>query len=152
MRIVIIGAGKLGYSIAELLSKEQYDIVVVDQNESRLETVRATLDVLTIAANGSSPITMNDADIRGADILIAVTASDEVNMISCILAKKHGIHHTIARIRDIATMVAYVRAENKPMLTVFERAGFRRVRSEEPDEVNLQLQLHADPTAKPMEQ
>lgn len=58
----------------------------------------------------------------------------------------------IARIRGIATMVAYVRAENKPMLTVFERAGFRRVRSEEPDEVNLQLQLHADPTAKPMEQ
>ena len=58
----------------------------------------------------------------------------------------------IARIRGIATMVAYVRAENKPMLTVFERAGFRRVRSDEPDEVNLQLQLHADPTAKPMEQ
>ena len=82
LRIVIIGAGKLGYSIAELLSKEQYDIVVVDQNETRLETVKDTLDVLTIAANGSSPITMNDADIRGADILIAVTASDEVNMIS----------------------------------------------------------------------
>ena len=58
MRIVIIGAGKLGYSIAELLSKEQYDIVVVDQNEARLETVKDTLDVLTIAANGSSPITM----------------------------------------------------------------------------------------------
>ena len=104
LRIVIIGAGKLGYSIAELLSKEQYDIVVVDQNETRLETVKDTLDVLTIAANGSSPITMNDADIRGADILIAVTASDEVNMISCILAKKHGIKHTIARIRDMQFM------------------------------------------------
>jgi len=47
----------------------------------------------------------------------------------------------IARIRNIATMVAYVRAENKPMLTVFERAGFKRIRSEEPDEVNLQLKL-----------
>ena len=54
-----------------------------------------------MAANGSSPITLGDGDIRGAEVLIAVTNSDEVNMISCILAKKNGIKHTIARIRDI---------------------------------------------------
>ena len=89
MRIVVIGAGKLGYSIAELLSNEQFDVVVVDQNETRLEAAKNTLDVLTVLANGASPITMNDPDIRGADILIAVTASDEVNMVACILAKKH---------------------------------------------------------------
>ncbi len=104
MRIVIVGAGKLGYSIAELLSNEQLDVVVIDQNETRLEAAKNTLDVLTVLANGASPITMNDPDIRGADILIAVTASDEVNMVACILAKKHGIKHTIARIRDMQFM------------------------------------------------
>ena len=101
MRIVIVGAGKLGYSIAELLSNEEFDVVLVDQDEVRLEAAKNTLDVLTITANGASPITMNDPDIRSADILIAVTAGDEVNMVACILAKKHGITHTVARIRDM---------------------------------------------------
>ncbi|MBP3780765.1 MAG: Trk system potassium transporter TrkA [Selenomonas sp.] len=104
MRIIVVGAGKLGYSIAELLSKEQFDVVVIDHDESQLEAAKNTLDVLTIAANGASPITMDDPDVRDADILIAVTASDEVNMVACILAKKHGIKHTIARIRDMKFM------------------------------------------------
>ena len=101
MRIVIVGAGKLGYSIAELLANEEFDVVLVDQDETRLEAAKNTLDVLTVTANGASPITMNDPDIRAADILIAVTAGDEVNMVACILAKKHGITHTVARIRDM---------------------------------------------------
>ena len=101
MRIVIVGAGKLGYSIAELLANEEFDVVLVDQDETRLEAAKNTLDVLTVAANGASPITMDDPDIRAADILIAVTAGAEVNMVACILAKKHGITHTVARIRDM---------------------------------------------------
>jgi len=101
LRIVIVGAGKLGYSIAELLANEEFDVVLVDQDETRLEAAKNTLDVLTVAANGASPITMDDPDIRAADILIAVTAGDEVNMVACILAKKHGITHTVARIRDM---------------------------------------------------
>ena len=101
MRIVIVGAGKLGYSIASLLSEEQYDVVLIDRDDARLEAAKNTLDVLTIAANGASPITMNDPDVRGSDILIAVTDFDEVNMVACILAKKHGIPHTVARIRDM---------------------------------------------------
>ena len=104
MRVIVIGAGKLGYSIAELLSKESFDVVIVDHDAAQLEGPKNTLDVLTIHANGASPITMNEPDIRGADILIAVTASDEVNMVCCILAKKHGIAHTIARIRDMQFM------------------------------------------------
>ena len=101
MRIVIVGAGKLGYSIAELLSGEQNDVVVIDRDEAKLLAVKNTLDVLTIAANGASPITMADPDVEGSDILIAVTAQDEVNMVACILAKKYGIRHTAARIRDM---------------------------------------------------
>ena len=101
MRVVVIGAGKLGYMISDLLSKEQFDVIVVDHDANQLEAVKNTLDVLTIQANGASPITLEHPDISGSDILIAVTATDEVNMVACIMAKKHGIHHTIARIRDM---------------------------------------------------
>ena len=104
MRIVIVGAGKLGYTIADLLTQERMEIVVIDHEEDQLTAVKNTLDVLTITANGASPITMDDPDVNGADILIAVTASDEVNMVACVLAKKHGIKHTIARIRDMQFM------------------------------------------------
>jgi trk system potassium uptake protein TrkA len=100
MRIIIVGAGKLGYSIAELLSKEEYDVIVIDQNDEQLEAIRNNLDVLTITANGASPVTMNHPDVRGADILIAVTESDEINMVACMMAKKHNVTYTIARIRD----------------------------------------------------
>ena len=106
VRVVIVGAGKLGYSIAELLSNEGYEVVMIDQDETQLEAVKNTLDVLTIRANGASPATMADVEVRGADLLIAVTAVDEVNMIACILAKKHKIRHTIARIRDIEFVAA----------------------------------------------
>ena len=101
MRIVVAGAGRLGYSIASLLSEEGMDVVVVDGEERQLEAAKTTLDVLTITANITSPLTMSDPDIKSADILIAVTDSDEVNIVACMLAKKHGIAHTIARIRDM---------------------------------------------------
>ena len=104
MRVIIVGAGKLGYTIADLLSREKHEVVVVDHDETQLTAIKNNLDVLTITANGASPITMDDPDVNGADILIAVTASDEVNMVCCILAKKHGITHTIARIRDLQYM------------------------------------------------
>ena len=104
MRVIIVGAGKLGYTTAELLSREHHEVVVIDHEEAQLTAVKNNLDVLTITANGASPITMDDPDVNGSDILIAVTATDEVNMVACILAKKHGIKHTIARIRDMQFM------------------------------------------------
>ncbi len=104
MRVVIVGAGKLGYTIAELLSNEQIEVVVVDKDEEQLVAVKENLDVMTINKNGSNPITLNEPDINGADIFIAVTDIDEINMVACVLAKKHGIKHTIARIRDMQFM------------------------------------------------
>ena len=97
MRIVIVGAGKLGYSIAQLLAEDQYDVVVVEIDEKRREVVKNSLDVLTI---GGSPNTLDDPDIRDADVLIASTDSDEVNMVTCMMAKNYGVKHTVARIRN----------------------------------------------------
>ena len=108
MRIVIVGAGKLGYSIAELLSKEEYDVVVIDQDEDQLEAIKNNLDVLTLTANGARPVTMDNPEVRNANIFIAVTESDEVNMVACAMAKHYGIEHTIARIRDTQVMAGGV--------------------------------------------
>lgn len=100
MRIVIVGAGKLGYSIAQLLAEDQYDVVVVEIDEKRREVVKNSLDVLTIGGNGCSPNTLDDPNIRDADVLIASTDSDEVNMVTCMMAKNYGVKHTVARIRN----------------------------------------------------
>lgn len=104
MRVVVVGAGKLGFTVAQLLSSEHIEVVVVDKDENQLTAVKDNLDVMTINKNGTNPVTLEDPDINGADILIAVTSTDEVNMVACILAKNHGIKHTIARIRDMQFM------------------------------------------------
>lgn len=101
MRVVVVGAGKLGYSVAEVLAREQHDVLVIDNDEERLTGAKNTLDIMTILANGASPITMNDPEVRDADLLVAATESDELNMVACILAKKHGIKSTVARVRDM---------------------------------------------------
>ena len=100
MRIIVIGAGKLGYSVAQLLAQEQYDVVVIEKDEARREIVKNSLDVLTIAANGASPVIMKDYRVKGADVVVATTDSDEVNMVACLLAKANGVKYTVARIRD----------------------------------------------------
>ena len=101
MRIVVAGAGKLGYSVAELLADDEFDVVVVENNLERKEVVQGSLDVLAIAGNCCSPYIFENPDIKNADVLIACTDSDEVNMIACMMAKSHGIKHTVARIRNI---------------------------------------------------
>ena len=101
MRIVVAGAGKLGYSVAELLADDEFDVVVIENDPKRKDVVRNSLDVLVIEGNACSPTTFRDPDIRNADVLIACTDSDEVNMITCMMAKNNGIKHTVARIRNV---------------------------------------------------
>lgn len=104
MKVVIVGAGKMGYTIASLLSNEDFDVVLVDIDADRLEAAKHTLDVLTVTASGTNAALFEDPDIQGADLLIASTLSDETNMVICTFAKKYGITHTIARIRDMEFM------------------------------------------------
>lgn len=101
MRIIIAGAGKLGFSIAQLLAEDQFDVVVVEIDPKRKEVVQNSLDVLAIEGNSCSPTVFADPDVRGADVLIACTDGDEVNMVTCLMAKNYGIKHTVARIRNV---------------------------------------------------
>lgn len=101
MRIVIAGAGKLGYSIAQLLADDQFDVVVIESDPDRREVVQSSLDVLVLEGSSCSPLIYEDPDVRDADVFIACTDSDEVNMVSCLMAKKYGIKHTVSRIRNV---------------------------------------------------
>lgn len=100
MYIVVVGAGVGGYSIASMLSREGHGVVVVDQFEAALDNVRRYLDVKTILGSGSNPRVLREAEAPSADLLIAFTVSDEVNMVACLLAKALGTKRTVARVRN----------------------------------------------------
>lgn len=100
MKIIIAGCGKVGYTIAETLSEEGYDISVIDSNAASIEAVTSTCDVMGVVGNAASRSVQEEAGVENADLLIAVTGSDELNMLSCLVAKKVGNCKTIARVRN----------------------------------------------------
>lgn len=100
MKIVIIGDGKVGHKIATELSDENYDVVLIDQNQDRLANSSNTLDVLCIPGDGADVEVLKAADVQHADLAIACTSSDELNMLSCLFARRLGARHTIARVRN----------------------------------------------------
>ena len=100
MRVIVVGAGKVGYQIAETLAEENYDVVVLDRNPEVISKVSDNLDVLAIRANGLLKPPLMELGIRSDDVLIAVTDSDEGNMIACLSARNLGVGRTIARIRN----------------------------------------------------
>lgn len=99
MNIIIVGCGKVGYTLAETLSGEGHNISVVDSSDEALSPL-SNLDVSAIRGNGSSYRVLLEAGVSECDILIAVTDRDEVNMLCCLIAKKAGNCRTIARVRD----------------------------------------------------
>ena len=100
MKIVIVGDGKVGYTLASQLSTENHDVTLIDNAPEKLRRSTEELDVIGVEGNGASYVAQTEAHVNEADLLIAVTSSDEVNIICCLLAKKLGAKHTIARIRN----------------------------------------------------
>lgn len=100
MRIVVVGAGKVGRVLTEQLAAEKHDIVVIDQDTDLIESLVNIYDVRGVVGNGGCYDVQKDAFEDGADLLIATTSSDESNILACLVAKKLGTPHTIARIRN----------------------------------------------------
>lgn len=100
MKIIIIGDGKVGYSLAEHLSQEDHDVTIIDKDPEALKKANEYLDVMCIRGNGVSTKIMMEAGIKEADLLIAATSGDEMNMVCALTGKKLGAKHTVARIRD----------------------------------------------------
>ena len=100
MYIVIAGGGVIGFHIASLLAEEGQEVVVVEQSEEALENIRRQLDVKTVHGNAATPKVLREAEVDRADLVLAVTNSDETNMITCFMAKELGAGTTAARIRN----------------------------------------------------
>lgn len=100
MRIVIIGCGKVGTSIARELNAENHDISVVDNDRKAVARLSETLDVLGVEGNGATYEVLAEAGAETADLVIAATARDEVNLYACLMARAAGVPHTIARVRS----------------------------------------------------
>ena len=100
MKIVIVGAGKVGYSLAQRLIQDNHDVYVIDRSSDRIQNLENTLDVSLVQGNGSDIQLLNEIGMDDVGMFIAVTDSDEVNMLSCAVAKMTGVPTTIARVRD----------------------------------------------------
>ncbi|MDY3920415.1 MAG: Trk system potassium transporter TrkA [Candidatus Limivivens sp.] len=100
MDIIIVGCGKVGSTLAEQLSKENNDITVIDPNYEVVQDLSNELDIMGVVGSGSNHKILQEAGIEKADLLIAVTGSDELNLLCCLIAKKAGNCQTIARVRN----------------------------------------------------
>jgi trk system potassium uptake protein TrkA len=100
MYVVIVGAGEVGLHIAGFLSQEGQKVALIERDPDRLAQVSERVDVLTVHGNGASKRVLSEAGVSRADILVAVTDSDEVNMIACMAAKRIGVPLAVARIRN----------------------------------------------------
>ena len=100
MKIVIVGCGKVGTSIARELNASDHEISVVDNNRAAVNRLSESLDVLGIEGNGATYEVLAEAGAETADLVIAATARDEVNLYTCLMARAAGVPHTIARVRS----------------------------------------------------
>lgn len=100
MKIVIVGAGKLGFDLARVLSQEDHDIIVIDKDPEAIGPINDNFDVMTVVGNGASVKILEEIQAKTADILLAVTDNDELNIIACMLAKQLGVRTTAARVRN----------------------------------------------------
>lgn len=100
MNIIVVGCGKIGRAIIAELTEEGHDVTAIDDNEAVLSEVTNVYDVMSVCGNGADCDTLEEASAGKADMFIAVTNSDELNMLSCYFAQKMGAVHTVARIRN----------------------------------------------------
>ena len=100
MQIIIVGCGQVGRTLAEQLQEEESDITLIDVSANVINSLQDDIDAMGIVGNGASINTLMEAGVNKADILIAVTGSDEMNLLCCLIAQKTGHCQTIARVRN----------------------------------------------------
>ncbi len=100
MNIIIVGCGKVGEALAEQLNEEGNNLTVIDTDSEKVKAVATKHDVMGVVGNGATHAVQQEADIKNADLLVAVTGSDELNLLCCIVARKAGNCQVIARVRN----------------------------------------------------
>ncbi len=100
MNVVVVGSGKVGQLLTQLLVEEEHNVVVIDNRESVLNELQDTYDVAIVHGNGATVEIQKEANVQESDLLIAATSSDEVNLLCCVVANMLGVKHTVARVRN----------------------------------------------------
>jgi trk system potassium uptake protein TrkA len=100
MKVLVLGAGQVGFHLAKRLSEENQDVVLIESDPERAEFASQQLDVLTVVGNGASLPVLEEAGIKDASMLLSVTSKDEVNLIACMAAKRLGVQFAVARISN----------------------------------------------------
>ena len=111
MKIVIVGAGNVGMTLARTLSSGSHDVVIVERDEALAARITEDLDVSVVRGNGSRPDVLEQAGVvkdGGVDVLIACTDRDETNLLACWLAKRAGVPRVLSRVRDLEIGRAHV--------------------------------------------
>lgn len=107
MKIIVVGGGKVGTALCRSLVEEKHDVVLIEEKESVLKNITKRQDIMGIVGNGANFKILEQADVSNCDIFITLTAEDEVNMISAVLAKKMGAKETVVRVRNPEYSNAY---------------------------------------------
>ena len=100
MKVIVVGCGKIGRTIVESMADERHDVVAIDNDPQVIQSITNTYDVMAVCGNATSREMLQQAEVSKTDLFIAVTESDEVNMLSCFLARRMGAKYTVARIRE----------------------------------------------------
>ena len=111
LKIIIVGCGKVGRTLVEQLNQEGHDITIIDRDAQKVQSIANLHDIMGVHGNGASYSLLKEAGIENTDLLIAVTESDELNLLCCTLAKQVGNCAAIARVRtpDYSKEVGYLR-------------------------------------------
>ncbi len=111
LRIIIVGCGKVGATLIEQLTREGHDITIIDQNPYKVQEITNQYDIMGLTGNGASYNVQMEAGIENTDLFIAVTGSDELNLLCCTIAKRVGECSAIARVRtpDYSHEIGYLR-------------------------------------------
>ncbi len=100
MKVIIVGAGQVGFNTADRLSREGHDVVLIESDGSVQEMLADRVNALVLHGNGANEEVLEEAGIRDADLFIAVTDKDEVNLVACIVANEYNVHRKIARVKS----------------------------------------------------
>ena len=113
LKIIIVGWGKVGSTLVDQLCREGHDVTIIDTNINKIHELTNLYDIMGVEGNGASPGIQKDAGIDSTDLLIAVTGSDEQNLLCCVIARKAGHCKTIARVRNpiYNTEIEFLRKE-----------------------------------------
>lgn len=113
MNIIIVGCGKVGSTLAQQLNEEENNITIIDLDGAIVNDITSRFDIMGVVGNGATHLKQQEAGIKDADLLIAVTGSDELNLLCCLIAKKAGNCQTIARVRnpEYSTEAPYLKEE-----------------------------------------